>query len=79
MAPSSSGPGCVVLSHEIEGSNPFGATNRMTKSRVHSQLWEWAFDFYEDLLLVGVHNDASEELLKHHSSLPIIAAMQLLP
>ena len=27
MAPSSSGQGCMVLSHEIEGSNPFGATN----------------------------------------------------
>ena len=26
MAPSSSGPGQMVLSHQIEGSNPFGAT-----------------------------------------------------
>ena len=26
VAPSSSGPGCMVLSHEVEGSNPFGAT-----------------------------------------------------
>ena len=34
-APSSSGPGRMVLSHEIEGSNPFGATNNEAENYLY--------------------------------------------
>ena len=42
-------------------------TSRLTKLRVHSRLREWAFDFYKDFLLVGVHDNSSDKRPKKDS------------